>query len=119
MNVIFASARDANDQIRLHGLYCLVVVAERYYEYLSEGSPSTYIETSWAVISFFFLFTIIPSHSSSFHPSIQLTVDAIKNQPQAFALQGIEFWTTVAEREKDILLAEEDDYEEDEEGVNI
>lgn len=92
MNVIFASARDANDQIRLHGLYCLVVVAERYYEYLSSGSPATYIETSWTI-----------------------TVDAIKNQPQAFALQGIEFWTTVAEREKDILDAEEDDYEDEEE----
>jgi len=91
MNVIFACAKDANDQIRLFGLYCLVVVAELYYEYLKEGSPVTYIETIWTI-----------------------TVDAIKNHPQAFALQGIEFWSSVAQREKDILTAEEDDYEQPE-----
>ena len=92
MNIIFVSARDPNDQIRLFGLYCLVVIAELYYEYLKDGSPVTYIQTIWAI-----------------------TVDAIKNQQQAFALQGIEFWTTVAEREKEILLAEEDEYVEEEE----
>ena len=75
MQMVFSAAGGNDLGVRLHSYYCLVAIAQKYYTYLN------------SYMAFIFQMT---SHA------IQQT------DSEEIAMQGVEFWTTISEKESDI-----------------
>eukprot|EP00873_Tetraselmis_striata_P044487 jgi/Tetstr1/464751/TSEL_009498.t1 len=80
MKVVCEGCMCPKEEVRVKSYECLVAIAALYYDKL-------------------------PSYITAIY---QLTEKAIKEDDEAVALQGVEFWNTVAEYEGDVLVAQED-----------
>jgi len=80
MKVVCEGCMCPKEEVRVKSYECLVAIAALYYDKL-------------------------PSYITAIY---QLTEKAIKEDDEAVALQGVEFWNTVAEYEGDMLVAQED-----------
>eukprot|EP00871_Galdieria_phlegrea_P004807 jgi/Galph1/5327/GphlegSOOS_G3958.1 len=80
MTTVCNAATSTDERIRTVAFECLVKIAEYYYDFLNP-----------------FMNTLF-----------QLSVNAISNDVESVALQGIEFWTTIAEEELFRIQEEEE-----------
>ncbi|ULU11419.1 hypothetical protein L3Y34_015100 [Caenorhabditis briggsae] len=84
MQVVCESTNSPDQRVKVASLQCLVRIMQLYYEHM------------------------LPYMGSAL---FQITLGAMKSQEPEVAMQGMEFWSTVAEEEFDLYMAYEDDVE--------
>lgn len=84
MQVVCESTSSSDQRVKVAALQCLVRIMQLYYEHMLSYMGSA-------------LF--------------QITLSAMKSQEPEVAMQGMEFWSTVAEEEFDLYMTYEDEVE--------
>ncbi|CAI2311773.1 unnamed protein product [Caenorhabditis sp. 36 PRJEB53466] len=84
MQVVCESTNSPDQRVKVAALQCLVRIMQLYYEYM------------------------MPYMGNGL---FQITLGAMKSVEADVAMQGMEFWSTVAEEEFDLIMAYEDDIE--------
>lgn len=93
MSMVCGAVCSPHLEVKVAGYECLVKIATLYYEHLPP-----YMQSLFNVCN------LLSSHVACLI-SFQLTLESIKKDDQAAALQAIEFWSTISEEE--IYLMEE------------
>lgn len=81
MQVVCESTNSTDQRVKVAALQCLVRIMQLYYDHMLSYMGNA-------------LF--------------QITLSAMKSEEPEVAMQGMEFWSTVAEEEFDLVMAYED-----------